>query len=1118
MKKLHKLRSLIGGLALGAALLASAPSAKAANAYFTTAAAGPYSWDGANWSTVVGGPFTSTYVSGSFPRFNGTGTYTITCNAVESMAGMFANASTTLNITNAGTGGFSILTTTASATQNGFSWLTQGFFTAGGTINLSLPISGVGGVGQNSGGGNLNLYGSNSFTGGFLVNSSGTFVGYNNSNSFGANSSQIGFNGTGFAIMNNTGPTTVNIANPVQTIGVCGVNFIGNSCTMSGNWYLGGAANAVNLRNNGLAGAVVTLAGVLSATTGNVGYSSQNGTTILLTKNNTYTGLTTVGVASSLTTGSSTTNITVEIAATGSLAGSVSNVAILKLDGVANLKTNATLFLAAGGGAANSVNLNYSGTQPIANIYFGGVVQAGGTWGPIGSAAQNQNAAFTGTGLLSTPAAPAIVSQPQPVGAFPGATATFNVTASGAAPLSYQWKSNGIVISGATSATYSFSPVASNSGVGPFSVNVSNSVGNVNSSDATLTVLATNAYTTAITGDSAISYWRLGETNGTVALDSISTNNGTYINVTLNQPGFSLTDANSAIGLPASTNSRGYVIVSNSAATFNFTSANTPFTMECWAYFTNLTGVQRLFSTLGNGNGYAFGINGNNVLRFTQGAVQDADFTMTNSLVAGVWNQLVVTCDGSIYSYYVNSNLIGTVTVGGVGVPNNGVGFASVQPLVLGANGAGYPFASEQVFGKLDEMAIYNTALSATQVAAHYAARYGTLAAPIVTNSIATPATNYASLSSTIQSVAAGQLLSYQWYQTPSTLLSGQTNATLTIAPLVSSASYYVQVSNPVGTSNSPAATITVLPIPTNATMLNLTNALVLHLPFDGSLSDVSGRNNNGTNVGATSFVSPGAVGTNALHYSSDTNASTFNYVTLGVVPDLQFSSNVNFSVSYWIRQPVGSTFTNLPFFTDAVGSTGNGGFAFAPYANTGGGGWMWTAGSVTSPNVFTTFSDLNLINDGNWHSLIHVADRSANLTTYLDGVQVDSQAINFIGSINTANAATIGQDPTGTYAVTASADIDDLGVWQRTLTSLEVSGIYLAGATNSVSFAPSAVVRVPVALTVTNTGGVVQISWTGAGTLQSATSVTGPYTDVAGATSPYTVSTVGAQVFYRLR
>jgi len=48
---------------------------------------------------------------------------------------------------------------------------------------------------------------------------------------------------------------------------------------------------------------------------------------------------------------------------------------------------------------------------------------------------------------------------------------------------------------------------------------------------------------------------------------------------------------------------------------------------------------------------------------------------------------------------------------------------------------------------------------------------------------------------------------------------------------------------------------------------------------------------------------------------------------------------------------------------------------------------------------------------------------------------------------------------------------------------------------------------------------GKIVLNWTGSATLQSATNVLGPYTDVAGAFSPYTNNfSAGAQRFYRLR
>jgi PA14 domain len=52
----------------------------------------------------------------------------------------------------------------------------------------------------------------------------------------------------------------------------------------------------------------------------------------------------------------------------------------------------------------------------------------------------------------------------------------------------------------------------------------------------------------------------------------------------------------------------------------------------------------------------------------------------------------------------------------------------------------------------------------------------------------------------------------------------------------------------------------------------------------------------------------------------------------------------------------------------------------------------------------------------------------------------------------------------------------------------------------------------------VKNANGTITLTWTGGGTLQMSTTVTGPYTDVAGATSPFTVTPPSAVMFGRIR
>lgn len=100
-----------------------------------------------------------------------------------------------------------------------------------------------------------------------------------------------------------------------------------------------------------------------------------------------------------------------------------------------------------------------------------------------GSATSN-NATLT----LQAAVAPAITSQPANKTVLEGQSASFSVTASGSAPLSYQWRKNGANISGATSSSYTTSATVLADNGASYSVVVNNTAGSITSSNATLTV------------------------------------------------------------------------------------------------------------------------------------------------------------------------------------------------------------------------------------------------------------------------------------------------------------------------------------------------------------------------------------------------------------------------------------------------------------------------------------------------------------------------------------------------------------------------------------------------------------------------------------------------------
>lgn len=83
---------------------------------------------------------------------------------------------------------------------------------------------------------------------------------------------------------------------------------------------------------------------------------------------------------------------------------------------------------------------------------------------------------------------PSITSQPANQTVTAGQTATFSVTATGTAPLSYQWQKGGANISGAVSSSYT-TPITTTGDSGEqLRVAVTNSVGTISSNTATLTV------------------------------------------------------------------------------------------------------------------------------------------------------------------------------------------------------------------------------------------------------------------------------------------------------------------------------------------------------------------------------------------------------------------------------------------------------------------------------------------------------------------------------------------------------------------------------------------------------------------------------------------------------
>ncbi len=732
--------------------------------------------------------------------------------------------------------------------------------------------------------------------------------------------------------------------------------------------------------------------------------------------------------------------------------------------------------------------------------------------------------------------APYVAVPPKDVIRYAGRPFSFSVTALGNAPLSYQWKTNGTPIPGATSSSYT--SVASPALVGAYTCTVTNERGGTNTSPVTLTVLPVpGGFAGAVLGSAPLAYWRLGESSGDVAHDYVAGIDGIYASATLSQPGYApAIDPDTAVEFSGDNSFAGYI----SGTAINFEGTNTSFTLECWANGseqadgaaliakgTGTTGTvpNEQFCLEANQGNYHFFVRQANAVAFGTNASIGPNET---------WQHIVAVYDhASTNMYlYVNGDLSGS----GVG-PTNGLRKSS-HPVNIGSKRSGNSPTYDNTFnGIIDEVAVYGYAMSAATVQAHYAAAYGPNLAPVI-DIPPRPLTNYAGLPGKFSVTAHGTVpLSYQWKK-DSVAIAGATRSVYTNTLALSDAGdYTVAITNGVnpGVVTAPVH-LTVLSAPTSPPAIP---GLVMHLPFNDDLIDVTGRGNNGvaihvttgafgqsSNVDSSPIFISGQLG-DALHFKTidpdgfGTNLECF-YATLGDRPDLHFSSNVNFTVAFWIRNSdaPAAEWGDLPFFCSATNSTFGAGLCFAwtygkaPESYVG--GWALSIFDRAGNGVGGRGEKFS-IDDGNWHHLVHVFDRQAGNFNYLDGVAVklNRQAgttAAAAGNIDTSNWFTIGQDPTGRYKEAGSGTIDDLGVWKKALTPLEAASIFIAAVTNNFSFT-----NAPFSLSVTRSGTNAILRWD-VGVLQSADVVTGPYTDVEGAMSPRTVPPTAARKFYRLR
>jgi len=453
------------------------------------------------------------------------------------------------------------------------------------------------------------------------------------------------------------------------------------------------------------------------------------------------------------------------------------------------------------------------------------------------------NAAGT---VTSTPAtltvitAPAIVTSPANQTVNAGQTAVFSVTATGTAPIAYQWFKNGTAIPGAISSTYSTpATVASDSG-SLFTVTATNAGGTATSSPATLTVLTAPQ----ITSQPANQTVNAGQT----ATFSVTATGSAPMGYQWFKGGTAIGGANSStyttpVTVAADTGSVFTVTITNAAGTATSTPAtltvDTPpvITVPPASQTVNV-GQTASFSVTATGSGplsYQWSkggvaIGGANSSTYTTPATVATDsgslFTVTVTNAGGTATSVPATLTVNSppvittppASQTVTAGLTATFSVTATGTAPLGYQWFKGGSAIGGANASTYttPATALTDSGSVFTVTVTNAAGSATGGPAILTVT----TAPVI-NSPPADETVTAGQTATFSVVATGSgTLTYQWYKGGAPIAGATASSYTTPATVIgdSGSLFTVKVTNATGSATGGPATLTVNTAPTITT------------------------------------------------------------------------------------------------------------------------------------------------------------------------------------------------------------------------------------------------------------------------------------------------------------
>jgi hypothetical protein len=779
-----------------------------------------------------------------------------------------------------------------------------------------------------------------------------------------------------------------------------------------------------------------------------------------------------------------------------------------------------------------------------------------------------------------TASAPLVLSDisPQPTNeCYIAETTEFSTAFGGTLPITYTWYFNNG--SGAAPISAALNPSAATSvlvitnvqsaNVGSYYVVASNSLGTNVSSTAMLTALtdlappAAGTFGALVLSESPVAYWRLNETEDPSTgilpaydasghnLDGVyglNTENG-FNNIAGPQPssGFPGFEANNTALQTENASPGSYVQVP--ALNLN---TNTV-TISMWIN-PSISAPQVTFSGLfffrnaANTDAAGLGFGGTEnagmmpALSYTWNSNNAATENWDSGLfpLEGQWSfvSLVITpADATIYLYYIDPITSQPDLFSASNPLTNGVETFSDGTNVIGSDP--YDFTTRSFNGDIDEVAVFNQALTSTEILAMFtkaAGLTGAIAPQISGQPVSIGSLPGKTVTFSATGINGTTPFTYQWEYITATAtnkltdggnISGSTSNTLTITDVAAgnSGSYQLIVSNSAGFTNSSVATLNVAaPVVGSYEAAAMQYSPVAFWPLNETTDPSTGTAQaleyvnfyNGTYGVNCANGFDGTQGPEAPEFTgfptiNTSLSNTYNiansYVTASTGSTVLMATNLTYAM--WIN-PDGPVENWAGLLMDR-GGIGNG-FGFGGVTDTNGVSELVYTWNQNNGNTWD-FNSYLYPAIGEW-SFVAVTIEPTKATLYLVGTNgVLQSAVNAIphDSEQVGISWHIGDDGGGTGGRTFPGDVSSVSVYLTALSAYQITTLADAG----LGLTPP---PPPIVINIGNsesTPGSLTLSWS-AGTLLEATNLLGPWVTNT-APSPYTVAPTNSHEFFKV-